>query len=91
MTEHSEEAAAKAELRSIVEDLEGIRGRLVDLHARLPAPPNEAAMPAGEEELDAGSEARSVIECVLSDRIEPAILDLAAAVSYQPKKMGAAA
>ena len=89
MTEPSEEAA-RAELRSIVEDLDGIRARLVDLHARLPVPPEEAAMLVGEVEMDFATEVRSDIECILNDWLRPAIRDLAVAASYQPKKKGSA-
>lgn len=80
------EAAAQAELREVVEKLDGIRARLVDLHAKLPVPPQEGAMLLGEEEMDVSTEVRSVIECVLADMIEPVIRDLAAAASYRPKR-----
>ncbi len=79
MTE--EEAAAQAELHQIVEELDSIRTRLVDLHARLPISAEETAMLVGEVEMDFATEVRSVIECVLNDNIQPAIRDLAAAAS----------
>ena len=85
MDRQSEEAA-RAELRSIVEDLDGVRGRLEDLHGRLPVPPEEAAMHAGEVEKDFSTEVRSVIECTLNDWLQPSIRDLAAAASYEPKE-----
>lgn len=85
-----EEEEARAELRAIVEDLDGIRARVVDLHARLPVPLEEAAMHAGEVEMDFSTEVRSVIECILNDWLRPTIRDLAAAASYQPKKKGGA-
>jgi len=80
------EEAARAELRAIVELLDGVRGRLVDLHGRLPVPVDEMAMLVGEAEMDFPTEVRSVIECVLNDNLRPMIRDLAAAASYQPKK-----
>ena len=79
------EAAAQAELRTLAEGLDAIRARLEKVHARLPVPPEETAMLLGELEMDISTEVRSVIECVLSDRLEPAIRDLRAAASYQPK------
>jgi len=79
------EAAAQAELHQIVEELDTIRTRLVDLHAKLPVSPEETAMLEGEVEMDFATEVRSVIECVLNDNIQPAIRDLAAAASCQPK------
>ena len=78
------EAAAQAELERIVEELDAIRFRLVDIHAKLPVSPDETAMLLGEEEMDVATEVRSIIECVLSDSIQPAIRDLAAAASFRP-------
>jgi hypothetical protein len=79
------EAGAQMELHRIVEELDSIRTRLVDLHAKLPVSPEETAMLVGEVEMDFATEVRSVIECVLNDNIQPAIRDLAAAASCQPK------
>lgn len=39
----------------------------------------------GEAEPDVATEVRSVIECVLADRIEPAIQALAGAAAYKPR------
>ena len=78
------EAAAQAELRSMVVELEDLRSRLAVVHDRLPVLPQETAMLVGEEEMDVATEVRSVIECVLNDSLEPAIRDLAAAASYRP-------
>jgi len=63
------EAAAQAELREIVEELDAARARLEDIHARLPVPPEETAMLMGELETDVSTEVRSIIECVLSDSL----------------------
>ena len=82
------EAAAQAELREIVQELDAIRGRLADIHERLPVSPDETAMLLGELELDVATEVRSVIECVLNDSLRPAIRDLAAAASYRPQAKG---
>jgi hypothetical protein len=79
------EAAAQAELHKIVEELDSVRTRLVDLHAKLPVSPEETAMLEDEVEMDFATEVRSVIECVLNDNIQPAIRDLAAAASCQSK------
>jgi hypothetical protein len=82
------EEEARAELRGIVEELDGIRARLVNLHGRLPVPPEETAMLVGEVEMDFSTEVRSVIECVLNDGLRPMLRDLAAAASYRPTKKG---
>ena len=80
------EAAAQAELRTMVVELEALRSRLAEVHDRLPVPAEETAMLVGEKEMDVATEVRSVIECVLNDSLEPAIRDLAAAASYRPKE-----
>jgi hypothetical protein len=82
------EAALRAALRGIVEDLDRARAQLVDLHSTLPVPPEEAAIPADEEEPGLATDVRSVIECVLNDRILPAIRDLAVAANDPPKTKG---
>jgi hypothetical protein len=82
------EAFAQAALQQIVQELDTIRGRLTEIHERLPVPPEETAMLVGEQEMDVSTEMRSVIECVLSDSLRPAIRDLAAAASYRPKGRG---
>jgi len=79
------EAAAQAALQQIVQELDAIRGRLIEIHERLPVSLEETAMLLGEEEMDIATEIRSVIECVLNDSLRPAIRDLAAAASYRPK------
>lgn len=81
------EDAAQAELQRVVEELDAIRSHLVEIHARLPVPPEESAMLLGEEEMDVATEVRSIIECVLTDSIQPAIRDLAVAAAYRrPEK-----
>ena len=73
------EAAAQAELREIVTGLELIRSRLLEILETLPKPPGDVE---NEEEMDVATEVRSVIECVLTDNIRPAIRDLRTAASY---------
>jgi len=80
------EEEARAELRAMVEDLDGIRARLVALHRRLPLPPAEAAWLDDEVEMEFPADIRSAIECILTDCLQPAIRDLAEAATYQPKK-----
>jgi hypothetical protein len=82
------EEAARSDLQEIVEELDGIRARLTELHGRLPVPAEETGMLVGEVEMDFPTEVRSVIECVLNDSLRPMMRDLAAAASYQPKKKG---
>jgi hypothetical protein len=77
-----EEEKAQAELRELVEKLKGVRSRLRDIAAALPSTLEEA-MYAGEEDPDVATEVRSIIECVLTDQIGPAVRDLAAAAEYR--------
>lgn len=82
------EATAQTQMRQIVAELEAIQFRLQGIQASLPVPPREAAMLAGEMEMDFATEVRSVIDCVLNDSIRPAIRDLvkAAACQFEPEK-----
>lgn len=68
-----EEAAARADLRRAAEDLAAFRFRLLGIHATLPVSPREEAMLEGDEAPDFSTEARSVLECVVTDWIGPAI------------------
>ncbi len=76
------EAAAQAELREIVAELELLRSRLLEIVETLPKPPGDVE---NEDEMDVATEVRSVIECVLTDNIRPAIRDLRTAASYGSK------
>jgi len=64
---------ARAEIREVTADLEIKVERLKAVHATLPVSPQEEAMLEGEMEADFATEARAIIECVIPDRLEPAI------------------
>lgn len=88
MTPDSEESAektARGQLRRIVVRLEELRLQLLGLQATLPEPAGEREGLADLEVLDAGAEIRAAIGCVLADRIEPALRDLAALVGEPPE------
>jgi hypothetical protein len=74
------QAAVKEKILPAVSELKNIEERLRDLHESLPAAPDR-----GEEEMDAVTELRSVLGCVLLDSIGPAIRDLLAAAAYVSK------
>ncbi|HEV8579923.1 MAG TPA: hypothetical protein VGX68_12675 [Thermoanaerobaculia bacterium] len=80
------EIAAQKEVQQLVQELDAIQTRLETIHARLPVAADEAAMLEGEKEPDFSTEMRSVIECVLTDYLRPAIRDLATAAAYRPKE-----
>ena len=67
----------RAELSDVKASLRAGVERLKALHATLPVSPQEEAMLEGEMEADFATEARAIIECVISDRLEPAIEALA--------------
>lgn len=79
------EERAQAKLRTIVAKMESIRDLLRRIYEDVPVSPREEVMLLGEAEPDVATEVRSVIECVLADRIEPAIQTLAEAAAYRPK------
>ena len=76
------EAAARAELSRVIEELESIGRRLERVRAILPVPAEES-LRLDETEMDVATEIRSVVECVLSDSLRPAIRDLQAAAGYR--------
>lgn len=74
------QAAVQKHLLPAVSELKAIQERLRALQESLPAAPDR-----GEEEMDAVTELRSVLGCVLLDSIGPAIRDLQAAAVYASK------
>jgi len=80
------EAAVQDALEVLVEDLKKIDKRLVVLHGSVPAPSIVDREEDNDEEIDVATEIRSVIDCVLTDSIRPAIRDLLAAAAYARKK-----
>jgi hypothetical protein len=74
------QAAVQERLLPAVSDLKDIQERLQALQESLPAAPNRV-----EEEMDAVTELRSVLGCVLLDSIGPAIRDLLAAAAFVSK------
>jgi hypothetical protein len=79
----TQEEEAQAQLRRVVDELKGLRARLLAIAGGLPEDPS---MPIGEEDPDVATEVRSIIECVLVDQIGPAVRDLGAAVEYRMKE-----
>jgi len=82
------EDRAQAKLRKAVDKMEAVRDLLSRVYAEVPVSPREEVMLLGEAEPDVATEVRSAIECVLADRIEPAIRILAEAAAYRPKGEG---
>lgn len=82
------EEKAQAKLGKAVAKMETVRDLLRRIYEDVPVSPREEVMLLGEAEPDVATEVRSVIECVLADRIEPAIEALAEAAAYRPKGNG---
>jgi len=81
-------AAIQEELREVLPDLKGIERRLKAIHQRLPGPSNMEIEQEAEDEEDVSTEIRSVIECVLTDSLGPAIRDLETASRYGARGRG---
>lgn len=79
MTE-TEAAAAEARALELAAEVEALSAKLRDFHGSIPVSPQEAVMLLGEEDMDFATALRSTIECLLADRLEPAVVEL--------KKMG---
>lgn len=76
--------APRQALRAAVRELEGLRGRLLDLADRLA--PDEEPGPEREDRGESAPElVETVLRCVVLDRLEPAIRDLAGAAGSMGK------
>jgi hypothetical protein len=80
------EERAQRELRRIADRWERDVRRLREIHAGLPVSAREEVMLLGEADADVSTEVRASIECVIPDRLEPAIRTLREAASYRPKE-----
>jgi hypothetical protein len=85
------EAAAQAHLRDVVRALNALRYQLLGLAATLPdidpGEPGEPEEPGeGEGPVDPAADLRTAIDCILADRILPAITELAGAAGLLPKE-----
>ncbi len=74
------EADAQEQLRQIARELRSVHYRLLGIVASLPPRDEAARLDDGEfADPDAAAEIRAAVECVLVDRIRPAIQGLLAA------------
>ena len=80
------EVRAQKELRGMADRWERDVARLRKIHASLPVSSREEVMLLGEAEADISTEVRAAIECVIPDRLEPAIRTLREAADYHPKE-----
>lgn len=80
------EDVAQDELRRMADRWEQDVDRLRKIHASLPVSPREEVMLLGEADADIPTELRAAIECVIPDRLEPAIRTLREAADYRPKQ-----
>ena len=70
-------AEGRQRLGKILDQLEAVRWQLIDLKLNLPEPPKEQGrLEDMGDEVDAITELRTTIECVLEDSIRPALQDL---------------
>lgn len=79
------EEKVQEELRGIADRWESDVRRLQEIRAGLPVSAREEVMLLGEADADISTEVRAAIECVIPDRLEPAIRTLREAASYRPK------
>jgi hypothetical protein len=70
------ETTAEAQLGEIADALEAIRFRLLGVQASLPPSPLERDPLLEEDEMDTATKLRTLVGCVLEDRIEPALREL---------------
>ena len=75
MTE-TEVDARQARVVEFAAELEAFMAKLQDFHDGIPVSALEALMLAGEEEMDFATSLRSTIQCLLADRLNPALGEL---------------
>ena len=80
----TEVAAFQDRASEIAGELEALAAKLRDFHDGIPVSPSEAVMLLGEEDMDVATALRSTTECVLVDRLEPAIVELKKWAAYKP-------
>ncbi len=78
------EAAGRALVLEIADQLENLNHLLQSVHDSFPASPLEPVMLVGEADLDVATALRSMIECVLTDQLEPALRELRKWAAYKP-------
>lgn len=81
-------ASARKELLRIADDLEGLAFRLQGVRASLLESIEESFSTLDIDEMEPGTHLRAVIDCVLSDRLEPAIRDLREAARATEESAG---
>ena len=83
MTE-AEDVAAQARAQEITAELEALVTKLQELHDGIPVTPLEPVMLVGEADMDFATALRSTIECLLADRLKPALVELRKWAAYRP-------
>jgi hypothetical protein len=78
------EEAAQAELRALARAYETLNETLRHLAARLPVSPQEEEMLLGQQEPDVSTEIRRVVDCLLEDRLVPAVEEIKELAEYRP-------
>ncbi|HEV7507602.1 MAG TPA: hypothetical protein VGS07_22145 [Thermoanaerobaculia bacterium] len=78
------ENEAAAQVSVIASEIDTLVRRLRDVHDGLPVSSSEAVMLLDEEDLDVATALRSMIECVLTDRLEPALVEMRKWAAYKP-------
>ena len=77
-------AEGRQHVRRVLEQLEAIRWQLIGITLTLPEPFAGEVQQDISEELDAVSELRTTLECVVEDGIGKAIKDLKGALASTP-------
>lgn len=75
-------ASTRTDLGVIAADLEALVLRLGGITTGLPVSPQADLMFLGEADMDFPTAARSILECILDDRLRPAIQELRALSAF---------
>ena len=82
MTENDAAAFQKRALE-LAAEVEALAAKLRGFLDGIPVSPLEAVMLLGEEDMDVATALRSMIECVLVDRLQPAAVELKKWAGYK--------
>ncbi|MFY9825672.1 MAG: hypothetical protein WAM82_30135 [Thermoanaerobaculia bacterium] len=80
----AEAAEFRERASELAAELEALIAKLRDLHDDIPVSPREDVMLLGEEDMDVATALRSMSDCVLADRLKPALAELRKGAAYKP-------
>ena len=76
---------ARAQIRRLIESLQGTRYQLIGIQVSIPPTPQETSPEDLGSDPDAPTEIRSILANAIQDSLDPLIRDLRTAAEYEPR------